>query len=184
MYAIISEIDQKSSEIVKCLWGRLRDACGVKAIYALPTPHFTWFSAESLDIPKTSSIIAKLAAQSERMTTYVFGLGIFSGEQPVLYLPIVKTQAMIDLHNEIWQQVQEYCDRSNDYYSPPHWLPHITLALRDLRRDNLACALESVAFEPVEMTITAENFIIVAQEGEPVSEALTKYRFSARGSLD
>jgi 2'-5' RNA ligase len=150
----------------------------VKAIYTLPTPHFTWFTAEALDISKTSSILAKLAACSQRLSTYVFGLGIFSGKQPVLYVPIVKTQAMIDLHNEIWQQVQDHCDRPNDYYSPPHWLPHITLALRDLRPDNLACVLESVAFEPVEMTITAENFIIVAQEEEPVSEALHKYRFS------
>lgn len=177
MYTIISEIDQKSSEIVKCLWGRLRDACGVKAIYALPTPHFTWFSAEALDIDETSSIIAELAARSRRLSTYVFGLGIFSGDQPVLYLPIVKTQAMIDLHNEIWQEVQDHCECPNGYYSPPHWIPHITLALRDLRRDNLACVLESVAFEPVEMTVTAENFIIVAQEGELVSEALHKYQF-------
>jgi hypothetical protein len=51
MYAIISELDKDSSVVVKDLWARLRDACGLRAIYDLPTPHFTWFVAESLDLP-------------------------------------------------------------------------------------------------------------------------------------
>jgi len=178
MYAIISELDADSAETVRCLWRRLRDACGLEAIYNLPTPHLTWLVAEDIDIPTAASIITNLAAQKRGLMTYVFGLGIFSGGRPVLYLPMVKTQAMLDLHNQVWDQVQSYAVHPNQYYAPDHWLPHITLAFNDLTKDNLACALESVAFETIEMSVKVDNLIIVAEETDPSSEALYRYRLS------
>jgi 2'-5' RNA ligase len=181
MYAIISELDNDSSVVVKNLWARLRDACGLRAIYDLPTPHFSWLVAESLDLPRAKAIIADLAAHHLMLTSHVFGLGIFSGDRPVLYLPIVKSQAMIDLHNQIWNKLGPMADRANGYYSPAFWLPHITLAINDLRRENLACALESVAFEPVELTIAADNLILVVQKGNPPNNVLYQYRLVSSG---
>lgn len=176
MYAIISELDADSAESVRCLWRRLRDACGLKAIYNLATPHITWMVAEALDIPATASIIAELAARHLRLTTKVYGLGIFSGDRPVLYLPVVKTQAMLDLHLQVWDQVESVADQPNHYYAPEHWLPHITLAVNDLNPQNLVCGLESVAFEPIEMTVMVDNILIVAEETDPSSEAIHRYR--------
>lgn len=183
MYAIISELDNDSSVVVKNLWARLRDACGLRAIYDLPTPHFSWLVAEALDLPSAKAIIADLATHHLMLTSHVFGLGIFSGDRPVLYLPIVKSQAMIDLHNQIWEKLTPLADRVNGYYSPAFWLPHITLAINDLRRENLACALESVAFEPVELTISAANLILVVQKGNPPNNVLYQYRLASSGSL-
>mgnify|MGYP001063603042 CR=1 FL=1 len=182
MYAIISELDHDSSVVVKDLWARLRDACGLREIYNLPTPHFSWLVAEALDLARAKAIIAELAAQYLMLTSHVFGLGIFSGDRPVLYLPIVKSQAMIDLHNQIWDKLGSMADRANGYYSPAFWLPHITLAINDLRCENLACALESVAFEPVELTISADNLILVVQKGNPPNNVLYQYRLANPGA--
>jgi len=177
MYAIISEIDSKAGIIVKDLWGRLREACGLMAIYELPTPHLTWMVAEAFDVPVVEALIADITAITDEFTTYVFGFGIFSGERPVFYLPLVKSQAMFALHSQIWRQTLSYSHRPNQYYSPSHWLPHITLAINDITQESLACALESVAFEPVEIRITVDNLIVVAQDDDPSSMALKKYRF-------
>ncbi|MBW6467220.1 MAG: 2'-5' RNA ligase family protein [Brevefilum sp.] len=181
MYAIISELDQESSAVVKNLLARLRDACGLRAIYDLHTPHFSWIVAESLDLESAKAILTDLAAFHLMLTSHVFGLGIFSGDRPVLYLPIAKSQAMIDLHNQIWNRLGSLADRANGYYSPAFWLPHITLAINDLRRENLACALESVAFEPVELTISVDNLILVVQKGNPPNNVLYQYRLANPG---
>jgi 2'-5' RNA ligase len=178
MYAIISELDSQSSDVVKELWSRLCEACGLKAIYNLPTPHFTWFVAETLDVQAVEVIVADLSSRSRELTTYVFGFGIFSGERPVFYLPLVKSQAMTDLHNEIWSQVISYSQRPTRYYSPNFWLPHITLAINDITKESLACALESVAFDHVEMKVSADNLIVVTQEDDPSSLALKQFRFT------
>lgn len=177
MHVIISELDANSSVRVKAFWHKLYQSCGLKAIYDLPIPHITWTISESLDVSRAQSLIANLAARSHGLTTYVFGLGLFAGTRPVFYLPVVKSQEMIDVHNQIWDLVQVCCDNPNLYYSPQHWLPHITLAINDLSRENLACAIETVAFEPIEMTITTDNLIIVVQEGDFPSEVLSQYRF-------
>jgi 2'-5' RNA ligase len=178
MHAIISELDETASGVVKSFWERLRDACGLKAIYDLPTPHFTWFTAEAFDIPTVRTVIADLATTYRPLITHVFGLGLFSGSRPVFYLPVVKSQDMLDLHREIWEKVQPYCHVPNNYYSVEHWLPHITLALNDVTPINLACALEQIAFEPVEMIVSAVNLIVVAQADVPVNQTLYQYRFN------
>ena len=179
MYAIISELDPESAVVVKDLWGRLREACGLMAIYELPTPHFTWYVAEGLDVPAVESIIAELSVRTRQLTSYVFGFGIFSGERPVFYLPLVKSQAMIDLHNQIWSQAVACSQLPNRYYAPDFWLPHITLAINDITKESLACALESVAFERVEMTVSADNLIVVTQEDDPSSLAMKLFRFKS-----
>ena len=179
MYAIISELDSQSSVVVKELWSRLREACGLMAIYELPTPHFTWFVAETIDVQAVEAIIADLSSRSRELTSYVFGFGIFSGERPVFYLPLVKSQAMIDLHVEIWNKVISYSHRPTRYYSPAFWLPHITLAINDITKESLVCALESVAFEQVEMTVSTDNLIVVTQDDDPSSLAFKQFLFNS-----
>lgn len=181
MHAIISELDETATRTVKSFWERLRDACGLKAIYDLPTPHFTWYTAETFNISAAKAVIGDLAAQNQPLTTHVFGLGLFSGSRPVFYLPVVKSQAMLDLHRQIWLEMEPFSQQPNDYYSIAHWLPHITLALNDVTPINLACALEQIAFEPVEMVVSAINLIIVAQADVPVNQTLYQYRFGGCG---
>jgi hypothetical protein len=87
-------------------------------------------------------------------------LGIFTGEHPVLYLPMVKSVEMIALHREIWDQVQPYSKESQLYYSPPLWVPHISLAVKDLTEANLGCAVKEISFDSIELFIQVNNLVI------------------------
>jgi len=177
MYAIISELDAVSADSVRLLWLKLRNKCGLKKIYDLPTPHLTWVVAEEINISSSASIIDELVANNCGFTTHSFGVGIFTGVRPVLYLPLVKTQAMIDIHNQVWNQVPTFTNQPNRYYSPLYWMPHITLAVNDLSSQSLACALDSLAFEELDMSVSIDNMIIVAQGADPKNEALHRFRF-------
>jgi 2'-5' RNA ligase len=178
MYAILSELDADSAVTVDMLWRRLCGACGAKAIFNIPTPHFTWFSADELEIPTVSSILAQIAEKSTVLTTYAFGLGIFSGEFPVLYLPLVKSEQMSKLHRQIWDQVYTYSQHPKKYYAAKFWLPHITLALNDLTQENLGCALNSIAFEKIELNINVDNLMIAEYQGENSGKILEQYQFN------
>lgn len=177
MYAIISELDVNSTESVRNLWLKLRRICGLKGIYDLPTPHLTWFVAEDLDIQSSAAIIDGLTANNCGFKTRSFGLGLFTGARPVLYLPMVKTQDMIDIHNQVWDQIPLFAKTTNRYYEPLYWMPHITLAVNDLSSENLACALDSLVFEILEMSVSVDNMIIVEQGADPKNEALHRFRF-------
>jgi 2'-5' RNA ligase len=177
MYAIISALDQDSSALVREIWQVLADRCQLRGIFNFPTPHFSWFAADSLEVERVKPILRQIAAASDSIKVHTFGLGIFSGQQPVLYLPVVKTQDLMDYHRNIWDQTQPYSENTKLYYSPSLWLPHITLAIKDLTLENLACALASIGGTPLTLTIRVENVMIVEQEGHEIGETLVCYAF-------
>ena len=177
MHAIISRLDPDTTSIVNNLWQKLFDECGLNAIYTIPTPHVTWFAADKINLDRSKPLLSKIAEETQEFTLHTFGLGIFSGENPVLYLPMVKTSEMIRLHCEIWDQVAQYAQREKLYYSPSMWVPHITLALKDLTRENLACAVNAIGFEPIELYVVIDNLIVAEYEETHIGEMLFQYEF-------
>jgi 2'-5' RNA ligase len=175
MYAIISEIDQQSSETVSQIWHNLCRVCGLEEIYTIPTPHFTWLIADEMDLGKTKSVLAAMISQVPRISTYTFGLGIFSGTLPVLFLPMVKTIDMINLHQKIWDQIGPHCNQLNTYYSPSFWMPHITLALKDLDKEKLACAVNAYAFEQIKLSVTMTSIDIAESEDKKIGKILERF---------
>lgn len=176
--AIITELNAEAAAEVGEMWQKLYEACGLKAIYTIPVPHFTWFAADELDVAEAKTILTRIAAHQRSLTIHTFGLGIFAGNLPVIYLPMVKSLPMYTLHKEIWEEIQPHSKNPRLYYSPKLWLPHITLALKDLTHENLSCAVDALAFDPVEMYIVADNLAIVEHEDEKVGKTLETFLFN------
>lgn len=178
MYAILSELDPKSSSTVNKLWRKLCETCGLNAIYNMPLPHLTWMVAEDLERQKSTPILAQIAENTTPLTLHTFGLGIFTGEKPVLYLPTVKSVETIALHERIWDQVSPFSKEQKLYYSPRLWVPHITLAINDLNQDNLACTINAIAFDTIELFIQISNLAIAQYEDKQAGEILEQFEFS------
>ena len=178
MYAIISELDSESTAAIRDYWQRLCKSCGLKEIYNLPTPHFTWLLAEGLDIDRIALLIDQIAVLRDPLAIQTFGLGIFSGNAPVLYLPIVKTGPLLQLHRDIWDRIQPLCVDVHRYYAPSSWIPHITLALKDLTSETITCAIAEIAFESIELTGTAERLALVAYKNGQKGETLRVASFN------
>jgi len=184
MHAIISRLDTETSAIVKRLWQILFEECGLSAIYSLPTPHVTWFAAEAMDIEKTVPILSQIASNIDDFQVHTFGLGIFTGVQPILYLPMVKTLEMIHLHDVLWDQMEPYSQEPKKYYSPRLWVPHITLALRDLTHQKLSCAVESIGHQPIELFVNINNLIIAETNEDYIGELHCEFRFNQPNSQE
>jgi len=178
MVAIITELEEQAAVRVMRLWRELNEACGLEGIFNFPTPHFTWFVAEKLDIQEVKSSVQKLSEEIQTFEIRTYGLGVFPGDQPVLYLPIVRTIDLIQLHQKIWDLVLPFSVEASTYYSPQLWMPHITLALMDLTQENLSCAIDSIAFEPIEIHSEVDNLALVEQEGQEIGETLQRFNLA------
>jgi 2'-5' RNA ligase len=176
MHLIISELDPESANTVSNLWYDLRKACGLKAIYDVPRPHVTWFGADYIDVAKITPIMNQIANGEIPFTLRSFGIGVFSGKTPVLYLPIVKTEPLFSFHKKIWNQVHPYSTEASLYYAPDMWVPHITLALKDLNQNNLTCAVNAIAFDPIELVYSIDNIAIASYKNDPPGEILEKFQ--------
>ena len=176
MNAIISKLDPESSGTVTDLWRKLREACGLNAIYDLPLPHLTWMVAEELDIKKSAPILTQISDTTASLTLHTFGLGVFTGKKPVLYLPLVKSVEMIDLHEKIWDQISPFSKDQKLYYSPRLWVPHITLALNDLNEETLACAINTIGFDTIELFIQISDLVVARYEEKKAGEILKDFK--------
>jgi 2'-5' RNA ligase len=180
MYAILSGLDKDSAKVVRGLWEKLREACGLEAIFDFPVPHFTWFVAEDLDVSRTRPILDQISQSLDPIKVRTFGLGVFSGDFPVLYLSVVKTMVLMDYHREIWDQTQPYSDSTKLYYAPSMWVPHVTLALKDLTRENLGCAVQTVSFDPLELVITVDHLMMVEHRQDGSAMENERFDFGER----
>ena len=163
MYAIASLLDPISSQKIQELWNFLENDCGLFGIKETPLPHFSWQGANDYQFPQVTNALQKLSREISPFVVKTAGLGIFTSENPILYLSLVKTQQMIEAHKKIWDAVEFNADQLIKYYAPDSWMPHITLAYHDLNRNNLPCAFSELSFQPFNLEISVNNLAVIYQ---------------------
>ncbi len=179
MHGIVTVLDDSLSAHVRSLWDGLEKECGLTGIKVTPIPHFTWQIASNYDFPHLESILKSIAAAAKPFAMRCSGLGIFTGDNPVLYLAIVRSEELSRFHQLIWERVWEFSEAPSPYYSPQAWMPHITLAQRDLVVQDLPCALLSLAVQSFSWETLVDNLALVYQVQDQVGEL--RYRLDFAG---
>lgn len=176
MNGIASLLDKPATERVESLWQELDTQCGLVGVKITPFPHFSWQVTEGYDSPHLDTSLQDIASQMQPFTIRTAGLGIFSGESPIVYILIVKNEPLMRLHAMLWERMDKIAVHPLPHYAPGQWVPHITLAYNDVRRDNLNCALKILAFQPFDWEIQIDNLVTIAQ-AEGLTAQTVYYRF-------
>lgn len=161
MQAIASLLDPVTNEQTKDLWRVLEEKCGLAGIKTTPYPHFSWLSCEDLDWARVCKKLEKITSKVSGFRVNTAGIGIFPGANPILYIPVIKTPELLQIHQLIWKEVAQYLIKPQDYYLPDQWMPHITLAHGDLNQDNLACAIRDLALDSRVYEIFVDNISVI-----------------------
>ena len=93
------------------------------------------------------------------------GLSIFTGSAPVVFVPLVVDQQLLSIHQTIWDETSVLAERLSSHYRPGHWVPHITLANRDVTAENLGCVARQLSARSFVWEIEVSHLGIVCQEG-------------------
>ena len=166
MLAIISILDPESDNAVKEIWHKLETYCGLSGILVFPFPHITWVGAVTCDNEVTIPTLDKFASTIPSINVKTTGLGIFSGENPVLYLPVIKDPDLVTFHQKIWELMNSCMSERIIHYDPDQWMPHITLAIKDATSERLACAVQLLCQSEFRLSINLDNLALVDQQGE------------------
>lgn len=165
MYAIASLLDPESDAIVRRLWQRFEEHCGLLGIRNTPIPHFSWQGADRYQFEQVETVLQTLSQEIQPFTVNVSGIGIFTGLQPVIYLALIKDSTLLNIHRQIWERVLPYAVKPNLYYDPRSWVPHITLAFKEVDQDRLGCAVADIANQHVNLQILVDHFALIYQAG-------------------
>jgi 2'-5' RNA ligase len=174
MYGVVSLLDETHAGLIRGIWQELQDNCGLTGIRVTPIPHFSWQVAEEYDRLGLESALRELALASEPFVVNTAGLGLFTGLNPVLFIPLVKDSHLIAFHRRVWEATLPFTVTPSLYYAPQAWVPHITLAHGDLDSQNLLCAVQRLAFRSFKWEISIDTLDLIGQSDDQIGEE--KYR--------
>ena len=178
MNGIASLLDKSTSAKIESLWQELEISCGLVGVKKTPFPHFSWQVAEAYDLSRLATALGKISRHADQLTVHTTGLGLFSGENPIVYLSIIKDKPLLSFHAFLWEQMDGIAINPSTYYSPDRWIPHITLAFNDIDQGNLDCAMRALAWQTFDWEIQINNLITIIQDRDQPPETV-KYYFEA-----
>lgn len=177
MHAIASLLDERHSSLVRQIWKRLEDQCSLDEMRRTPFPHFSWNVASGYDFELLEKELAGWAHRAKPFSVVVSSLGVFSGAEPVFYLALVKNNALLDLHADLWEHTAVHARELSSFYQPENWVPHITLAQPPITGDGVSCASRMLAFESFDWRIQIDNLAVIYQEADQVGRCRQVFRF-------
>lgn len=127
MYSIISTLDAEADAKVKQLryWLTEKHASLRDTVYL--DPHMSWLGVSDLNFRHVGEILTVFAQTITPIHLLATGFGIFSGLTPVLYLPVIKTVELLQIHRDLWDRLKGELSGEVRQYRPDQWLPHISL---------------------------------------------------------
>lgn len=166
MYAIVCPFDPSAEMTTRQIWQYLAQDCGLNGIQWTPLPHFSWLGAEEMDCDRVCAALDDFTRNEAPFNIRTAGLGLFTGPKPVLYLTVAKSRLLLEIHERLSLCVDSFIVNPNRYYAPVQWVPHITLAYRDLNAENLGCAVKNLISYPLEVDIHIQSIALVYSNGE------------------
>ncbi len=176
MHGIVSLLSSKYTEQVNTLWDELENRFDIRGVRVTPFPHFSWQIAESYQIDWIEATLHTIAERTQPFTVRTTGLGIFSGEHPVIYIPLIKTAELVAYHRLVWEALEENSEVLSPYYDPEHWVPHITLAFMDVTPQNVGPILQWLSFQTYNWEWQVDHLAFLHQE--PGGVAKLQYQVS------
>jgi 2'-5' RNA ligase len=166
MIAITSLLDKSHSERVSELTELLERKFGLNGVKMTPYPHLTLLTAEIPDMDELKEYLELTCLETPAFTIRTTGLGIFPGPSPVVYIPVLRTPPLNQLHSKLHRDISEMSSEMGIYYNPSMWLPHISLALGDTTPAMLGPVLTFLCNYNFNWEISLDNISILQQCGD------------------
>lgn len=154
-------LDQKHYQQVENLWAELQRKFSVKGVYVSPRPHITYHIATCYKVKALESVLRRVATSKMSFKVRTGGLGIFTGPQPVLHIPVVRGPELTQFQEALWQEILNTGADIEDYYHPDRWIPHITVGIGDVNKRKLAQIVRYLGERDFNWEITIDSIVLV-----------------------
>lgn len=161
MYGVVSLLDELHNGKVEAIWGELQTKFGVHGVSITPIAHFSYQVAREYDTDRLKIILENIATQVQPFQVRTVGLGIFTGDDPVLYIAIQLDSSLVNLQKRLWNALVEVTDAPNKLYHPHNWQPHITLTHKDVNHELLPQVVRLLAERDFYWTISIDNLAVL-----------------------
>ncbi len=161
MEGIVSLLDEEHYRLTESLWEELERTFGLRGIYVTPYPHFSYHVAKGYDAARLETALRCVADSTRAFPVRTGGLGIFTGQSPVLYVPVVRSLALSQLHQRVWEAASPLSSGEEAYYQPESWMPHITIVFGALPSETLPAVVHLLSERDFYWQISVDNLTYI-----------------------
>ncbi len=162
MYAIVSEIDPQANLSLEKLRRECLSACSLEIPKMRWPFHLSWQGAESYNLPEIEKRVQMIAKMFAPIEINIDGIGIFTGDDPVLYFTITRTPELTALNQTLWESLLPFAQGMNPLFSLEDWVPHISLIYGDAKASKaISCVVEQLIPRQLGMTIKIDRLSLV-----------------------
>jgi 2'-5' RNA ligase len=177
MQAIVSALDDLARERVEEIWGELKAVFGLKSVIGSTDPHFTYQVAERYDADAVDRALSSVAELEPPFDAETRGLGVFRGDETVLYLAVVRDTSLERIHERVWAETSDGATGLRAYYAAETWVPHITLAIGDVEEQELPEIIRFLGRREYRWRVPVTNLCFIPD----TASAAAWRRFELRG---
>lgn len=166
MRGIVSLLDQESTDFVRGLWAAIANEFGPGASPPGFVPHVSLHVAEDYKLEETEARVRSLALSIPPLETVTTGVGVFTGDEHIVYLPVVRTPRLTVLQRAVVAEAAVFATQPIDVFDPDRWVPHITLGRWDAAADTAANVVRFLLDKAHTRPLALDNLALLADEGE------------------
>lgn len=181
-YAVATLVNPLENSELRATWERINEICQAQQVQPTRMPHLSWHVSMDYDPVALDDFLKHILSSLKPFEIHTTGVGIFSAPQPVVYLPVVKTRALLDLHEMLWKGVSPLTQSGNRLYSPDVWVPHITIAYESSLLENICGVIDELAVKPLETTLKFDHLAVIYRDGDQLGQK-DRYDLSEVGRL-
>lgn len=130
-------------------------------------PHITLLSPFRLEKEKYDQLESVLDGISQSITPFTVRLRNFSTFPPgVIYIDVESDEELINLQQKLEQTARKKSDLFNYNYHRRDYHPHLTLAFKDLSKDNFHKAWQEFKDKKYRADFKAESLTLLKHDGQ------------------
>lgn len=161
VFALAALLDARHTEKVHQCWSVLEGKCGLKTLDVPPYPHVSFHGASEYQLDALDRQLRDMCREIDPFKIHTVGLGVFTGKIPVVYIPVVASRTLIELHHLLWEKTSHFGKQVNRLYQPEAWVPHITLLHDDIEVDCLNCIFSQFIEVPFVWEIEVNRLAVI-----------------------
>lgn len=128
-YAVELYFDRETEEKIMALARKIADAgISTKFLDWKSRPHLTLGCFNDVDEEKCIRKIQTFTEIHSVIPAYIGSVGMFNDTRTIFLSPIMNRE-MYRLQNELYDQLEEFDTKGQEWYCPERWVPHCTVAL-------------------------------------------------------
>lgn len=179
MHALVTTLPEPYYSQVESIWDNLEEKYNLKGIRITPIPHFSWQVADAYPEEEILKMMDAIASETRPFDARIKGIDFFIGQNPVIFLKVLKDQNLIKLHLKIWKEFFFTAKGPSLLYSPPLWRPHISLTYQDLTWKSMKEIYSYLKAQDFNWEFEVNNLALVCQAGDAVGKL--KYQVQLTG---